>query len=119
MRWRIITYYEGRRPLVNKKQESIKISGFKNLTPFAKKVYKAVLSIPIGQVRSYKWVAQKTGSPGAARAVGQILKHNPWPLIIPCHRVICADGKPGGYARGEKKKKTLLDLEKQIREDMV
>jgi O-6-methylguanine DNA methyltransferase len=91
----------------------------KNLTPFAKKVYKAVLSIPIGEVRSYKWVAQKTGKPHATRAVGQILKHNPWPLIIPCHRVVCANGKLGGYARGEKKKKTLLDLEKQIRKDMV
>ena len=91
----------------------------KKLTPFARQVYRAVLSIPIGEVRSYKWVAQKTGKPGAMRAVGQILKHNPWPLIIPCHRVICADGRLGGYARGEKKKKTLLDLEKKIMEDMV
>ena len=91
----------------------------KKLTPFAKNVYRAVLSIPIGEVRSYKWVAQKTGKPRAARAVGQILKNNPWPLIIPCHRVICADGKLGGYGPGEKKKKNLLDLEKQIIEDMV
>ena len=119
MHWHIITCYEGRKPLLNKKQESIKLSGFKKLTPFAKKVYQAVLSIPIGEVRSYKWVAQKIGSPRVARAVGQILKHNPWPLIIPCHRVICADGKLGGYASGQKKKKSLLDLEKQIREDMV
>ncbi len=89
------------------------------MTPFAKKVYKAVLSIPIGEVRSYKWVAQKTGKPRATRAVGQILKHNPWPLIIPCHRVVCANGKLGGYARGENKKKALLDLEKQIRKDVV
>ena len=93
--------------------------GGKKLTPFAKKAYRAVLSIPIGEVRSYKWVAQKTGKPRAARAVGQILKNNPWPLIIPCHRVICADGKLGGYAPGQKNKKTLLDLEKQIIEDMV
>ena len=119
MRWRIIIYYEGRKQLANKKYESIKIFEFKKLTPFVRQVYKAVLSIPIGEVRSYKWVAQKTGSPRATRAVGQILKRNPWPLIIPCHRVICADGKLGGYARGEKKKKALLDLEKQIRKDMV
>ena len=105
--------------MANKKRESIKTFGFKKLTPFAKKVYKAVLSISIGEVRSYKWVAQKIGCPGATRAVGQILKHNPWPLIIPCHRVICADGKLGGYASGQKKKKTLLDLEKQIRKDVV
>lgn len=105
--------------MANKKYEIIKISGFKKLKPFAKKVYKATLSIPIGEVRSYKWVAQKIGKPRGARAVGQILKRNPWPLIIPCHRVICADGKPGGYSSGIKKKKSLLDLEKQIRKDMV
>ena len=105
--------------MADKKYESIKILGFRRLTPLAKKVYKVVLSIPMGEVRSYKWVAQKIGCPGATRAVGQILKHNPWPLIIPCHRVICADGKLGGYASGQKKKKTLLDLEKQIRKDVV
>ncbi len=91
----------------------------KKLTPLAKKVYKVVLSIPMGEVRSYKWVARKIGKPCATRAVGQILKHNPWPLIIPCHRVICADGKLGGYASGIKKKKTLLDLEQQLKKDMV
>lgn len=105
--------------MANKKYARIKIFGFKKITPFAKKVYKAVLSIPIGQVRSYKWVAQKIGKPRANRAVGQILKHNPWPLIIPCHRVICNDGKLGGYASGKKKKKALLDLEKQLKKDMV
>lgn len=85
----------------------------------AKKVYKVVLSIPMGEVRSYKWVAQKIGKPHATRAVGQILKHNPWPLIIPCHRVICADGKLGGYASGIKKKRALLDLEQRLKKDMV
>lgn len=103
----------------SKSYSSIKISGLKKLTPFAKKVYKVVLSIPLGQVRSYKWVAKKIGSPKAYRAVGQVLKHNPWPLIIPCHRVICSDGKLGGYSSGGKKKNTLLDLEKQIEKDMV
>jgi len=105
--------------LADKKYESIKILGFRKLTPFAKKVYKVVLSIPIGEVRSYKWVAEKIGQPQAMRAVGQILKHNPWPLIIPCHRVISADGKLGGYSSGKKKKKTLLDLERQLKKDMV
>jgi methylated-DNA-[protein]-cysteine S-methyltransferase len=91
----------------------------KKLTPFAKKVYRVVLSIPMGEVRSYKWVARKIGSPRASRAVGQVLKRNPWPLIIPCHRVICADGKLGGYTWGQNKKRALLDLEKQIKKDMV
>jgi len=83
------------------------------MTSFAKKVYRAVLSIPLGEVRSYKWVAKKAGSPGAFRAVGQILKRNPYPIIIPCHRVIKSDSKLGGYALGLKRKKWILDLEKR------
>lgn len=84
------------------------------MTPFAKKVYKAVLSIPLGKARSYKWVAQRAGSPGAFRAVGQILKRNPYPLIIPCHRVIRNDKETGGYAFGVKQKMILLKLEKEL-----
>lgn len=84
------------------------------MTPFAKRVYRAVLKIPIGEVRSYKWVAGRAGRPCAARAVGQILKRNPYPLIIPCHRVVKADGKPGGYLRGSEFKQGLLSLEREI-----
>lgn len=86
------------------------------MTLFEAKVYKAVLNIPLGQVRSYKWVAKKAGSPAAVRAVGQALKRNPYPLIIPCHRVIRSDNKVGGYALGLKQKKLLLRLEKEIAE---
>lgn len=89
------------------------------MTPFAKKVYKAVLSIPLGQVRTYKWVARKIGCPGACRAVGQALKNNPYMLVIPCHRVIASSGKIGGYRGGVRMKKKLLDLEKEIRQLMV
>lgn len=105
--------------MAGKKPGSIKIFGFQRITPFAKKVYRAVLNIPLGEVRSYKWVAKRIGMPRATRAVGQVLKRNPWPLIIPCHRVICSCGKLGGYSSGIKKKKSLLDLEKQILKDMV
>ena len=89
------------------------------MTPFTKKVYRIVLRIPFGQARSYKWVARKSGRPGASRAVGQILKHNPFPLIVPCHRVVNADGKLGGYCWGKRAKKRLLDLEKQIRSGLL
>ncbi len=85
------------------------------MTPFTRKVYKAVLKIPLGEVRTYKWVAQKIGHPRAFRAVGQALNQNPYPLIIPCHRVIKSDGKSGGYSRGIKTKRLLLDLEKKIK----
>jgi len=90
-----------------------------DMTPFAKKVYKAVSNIPLGEVRTYKWVALKAGKPKAVRAVGQILKNNPYPWFIPCHRVICADGDLGGYVFGRNKKKALLDFEQQIRKVMV
>lgn len=87
------------------------------MTPFAKKVYKVVASIPLGEVRTYKWVAKKAGQPKAYRAVGQILKHNPYPLIIPCHRVIESSGRLGGYAPGKKKKRLLLALEKRLAQE--
>ncbi|MFH1655763.1 MAG: MGMT family protein [Candidatus Omnitrophota bacterium] len=86
------------------------------LTPFEKKVLKITSQIPLGQVRSYKWVAKKLGQPHATRAVGQALKKNPYPMIIPCHRVIRSDGSLGGYAKGKKLKKKLLLFEKYIAE---
>jgi O-6-methylguanine DNA methyltransferase len=89
------------------------------MTPFAKKVYKAVLSIPLGQVRTYKWVAQKAGRPKAVRAVGQILKRNPFPFFIPCHRVVSSKGDIGGYVFGKKRKGKILNLEQLIRKSVV
>ncbi len=85
------------------------------LTPFQWKVFKATLEIPIGETRTYKWIAQKIGCPQAVRAVGQALRRNPYPLIIPCHRVIQSNGSLGGYAgRYGKRKEQLLKLEKEI-----
>ena len=89
------------------------------MTPFAIKVYKVVSRIPIGETRSYKWVARKAGNPNACRAVGTALKNNPWPLIIPCHQVVQSGGNPGGYIWGKKVKISLLNLERQIRKLMV
>jgi methylated-DNA-[protein]-cysteine S-methyltransferase len=66
-------------------------------TPFQCLVWKAAMEIPYGQVRSYKWVAEKIGRPSACRAVGHALAVNPLPVVIPCHRVIRNDGKPGGF----------------------
>jgi O-6-methylguanine DNA methyltransferase len=89
------------------------------MTPFAKKVYQIVLNIPLGKVRTYKWVAAKVGNPGASRAVGQVLKRNPCPLIIPCHRVIQNNGEIGGYIWGKRNKQKLLDLERKIKKLML
>lgn len=86
-----------------------------NLTDFEWKVLAAAASIPLGETRSYQWVARKIGRPKAVRAVGQALGKNPFAPIIPCHRVVRSDGSLGGYAGGLKKKKQLLNLEKDIR----
>ena len=84
------------------------------MTFFAKKVYTVVLQIPLGQIRTYKWVAKRAGSPDAYRAVGNILKNNPLPLVIPCHRVVKSNSETGGYIFGKRRKKTLLALEKEV-----
>lgn len=74
---------------------------------FKYKVLRIVRAIPRGKTLSYGAVAAKAGSPGAARAVGGLMKANYDPLV-PCHRVICADGTPGEYNRGRAKKIELL-----------
>lgn len=86
----------------------------KKETSFERKVFKVVSKIPFGQRRSYKWVAQEIGNPGAVRAVASALKKNKNLFVLPCHRVIRSDGSIGGYVLGKKIKKLLLDLEKQL-----
>lgn len=81
------------------------------VTPFQRRVYAVVQRIPRGQVRSYRWVAERLGNPKLARAVGQALTRNCDPQRVPCHRVIGADGSLGGYAWGVAKKRRLLQRE--------
>ncbi len=80
-------------------------------TDFQRRVWRACSGIPYGQTESYSTLAQKVGSPRAARAVGSALGRNPIPLIIPCHRVIRKDGGIGGFSADLKVKKFLLKLE--------
>lgn len=87
----------------------------RSLTDFEWAVLKATLEIPFGETRTYAWVAKKIGRPKAVRAVGQALRKNPWPLIIPCHRVIRSDGSLGLYAGQDTgRKKELIELERKI-----
>lgn len=65
---------------------------------FARRVYAATRDIPSGQTRTYGEIAKLIGQPLAARAVGQALGRNPIALLIPCHRVLAASGKPGGFS---------------------
>lgn len=83
------------------------------LTPFARDVLKITAQIPYGEVKSYRWIAERLGKPKATRAVGNALARNSIPVIIPCHRVIRRDGSLGGYALGVKWKQRLLELERR------
>ena len=80
-------------------------------TAFQKKVWKVLLQIPRGEVRTYSWIANQIGSPRAVRAVGTALGKNPFAPDVPCHRVIRKDGSLGGYAGGLAKKRKLLRKE--------
>jgi len=81
------------------------------VTDFEKAVYSAVMKIPIGETRSYKWVARQIGSPKSSRAVGNALNKNPYAPYVPCHRVIASDGTLGGYSLGLSKKMKILKKE--------
>jgi methylated-DNA-[protein]-cysteine S-methyltransferase len=85
----------------------------KEYTPFQRAVWKACMRIPAGQTRSYKWIAEMIGRPGAVRAVGSALGRNPFAPVVPCHRVIRSDGTPGGFSApgGVKAKLKLLQKE--------
>ncbi|MDP8233906.1 MAG: MGMT family protein [Candidatus Saelkia tenebricola] len=85
----------------------------KDLPFFEKKVLFQVYQIPIGETRSYKWVAHAVGSPQSARRVGNVLSKTPYPFLIPCHRVIRENGALGGYLFGVDMKRYLLNLEKK------
>lgn len=88
----------------------------KSYSTFNQKVWKACAEIPKGEVRTYGWLANRIGHPGAARAVGSALGANPFAPIIPCHRVVRSDGGMGGYSGtgGVKTKVLLLKKEKAI-----
>jgi len=95
------------------KGRKVNFSSYKlemNLSSFACKVLSEVRKIPYGKVRSYRQIAEKVGFRGF-RAIGRILSKNPFPIVIPCHRVICSDGGLGGFSSGVRLKKRLLELE--------
>lgn len=82
-------------------------------SPFQKKVWREMLDIPYGSTKTYGQIACAVGSPRGARAVGMAANRNPIAIVIPCHRVLASNGKPGGYAYGVEVKRFLLDLERR------
>jgi methylated-DNA-[protein]-cysteine S-methyltransferase len=83
-------------------------------TSFQISVWRELVNIPFGKVKTYSEIANKIGKPGAARAVGNAVGANPIPIIIPCHRVVATNGL-GGYSGGIEIKKRLLRTEGVIR----
>ena len=80
---------------------------------FHRRVYDIARKIPPGQVLTYGEIAARLGEPGLARAVGQALGHNPFAIVVPCHRVVAAGGKSGGFSArgGAATKRRLLEIE--------
>ena len=104
---KFIEYFSGKR-------KKIKINvDINNYSDFEKKVWDATKKIPYGKTVSYSQLAEKIGNKTLARAVGKALGKNPFPVIIPCHRVIGKNGKLTGFSSGLKWKKMLLELERE------
>jgi methylated-DNA-[protein]-cysteine S-methyltransferase len=87
------------------------VMDFSRFTPSQQAVYRTVATIPYGQTASYGQVARMAGLPRAARFVGTTMANNPYPVFIPCHRVIKSDGSPGRFGGGEPLKVRMLALE--------
>jgi len=75
------------------------------------KIYKKLLEVPSGYVTTYGELAKAINLKNGQRVVGQIMKNNPFPVIVPCHRVVKSDGTVGGYAYGTERKKYMLSKE--------
>jgi methylated-DNA-[protein]-cysteine S-methyltransferase len=105
--WRreLFEYFEGTRRHFEAPLDWQDIAGFR------RRVLRATAAIPYGELESYKAVATKAGSPGAARAAGNALGSNPLPIVSPCHRVRHAGGGLGGYTGGLERKRLLLAVE--------
>lgn len=84
---------------------------FEALPKFQRRVLEELRTVPAGETLSYGELAARCGSPKAARAVGQVMAANRWPLVFPCHRVLAAGGRLGGFGPGPEMKRWLLGLE--------
>ena len=87
------------------------MAALETCSPFQRRVLCAEHAIPRGWVSTYGRIADHLGRPGAARAVGSALAHNPYPILVPCHRAVRSDGTLGGYQGGVAMKRALLEME--------
>ena len=94
-----------------KRKFDLSLLNLSKLTDFSARVLKQAYKIPPGKVATYSGLAAKVRNPRAARAVGTVLANNPFPILIPCHRVVRADGRLGQFGGGSDMKKQLLEKE--------
>ena len=106
---RLVAYLEGWQPDINLPLDL-------RATAFQLKVWRELQAIPMGETRSYGEIAAAIGQPSASRAVANACARNPVALVIPCHRIIRADKRPGGYRWGVERKRALLERERQYRQ---
>jgi O-6-methylguanine DNA methyltransferase len=111
--WRAVTAQALADALAGKTPPELPPLDLSNGTAFQRRVWAALAGIPRGQTRTYGQIAAAIRRPKAARAVGQACGANPIPVLIPCHRVLGAGGRPGGFTAGLEWKRRLLAREKQ------
>ena len=117
LRERLSLYFEGQH--VSFGDEPLDVG---DASPFLRRAWRACLSIPFGETRTYKWLAAQAGRPNAPRAAGQTMARNRLPIIVPCHRVIASDGGLRGFGRGTSQlhiKRRLLELESGLGESAL
>lgn len=113
-RWRALAVTELRAYFAGRLRSFSTRCDISSLPPFSRAVLKLTAKIPYGETRSYQWLARRLRRPRAARAVGNALARNPLPILIPCHRVVRADGTFAAFVLGSAWKKRLLRLERKF-----
>jgi methylated-DNA-[protein]-cysteine S-methyltransferase len=108
LREQLLTFLEN----YGKKNPSLLKLNLEPLSPFREKALSHLQKVPFGEVVTYGELAAKIGQPKAARAIGMACHYNPYPLFIPCHRVIASGKRLGGFAYDLKMKQLLLDFER-------
>lgn len=109
----ITAYFEGQ-PQALEALKKVRLD-FGHISPFRRKVYEKLRTVKPGEIITYNDLASNAGAPGAARAVGTAMAKNPFPLLVPCHRVVKSDGTCGNYSAlsGTKSKIELLKMEQK------
>jgi len=106
-----ITYKQAIHKAFEGKQTSPECIDWTYFTKFQRQILKRLLKIQAGTVRTYSWLARKSGHPNASRAVGNVMAQNPIPFLLPCHRIVPMSGGIGNYGLGKELKRTLLERE--------